>query len=427
MLPRHRQSEFGRAVHAAALLEAFMKLNLSCTLLAAILCAVLSVPLLAQTGSVRGTCRDAQGQPIVGAEVVWQNTDNGRTTKLKTNKKGEYFSLGIEPGTYTVTLNQNGKVLDNMKGIRVDLDEVTHDIDLKQIQQDNIQQTAKARGVSTEEVKKQQAAAAEAEKYNANIKAVNEKLLAATNLTKAQPPNYDQAISTLNEATQMAPDQDVVWYRLGATYLQSATAQTDKAEQTKRNTEAYNDLHKAIDLYKQRTGTAAPAGGAPQGSAPAQKPASPADNMKLATYYDNLGAAAAHIGKTDEAVNSYAQAAQLDPTRSGDYYFKEGAVLTNSGSDENARKAAAAAFDKAIAADPNKADAYYWKGSNLIGMATTDSSGKLVAPEGTAEAFQKYLELQPNGPHAEEAKQMLAAMNQTVESSYGKKGSTKKK
>lgn len=403
-----------------------MKLTLSYTLLAAILCAVLSVPLLAQTGSVRGTCRDAQGQPIVGAEVVWQNTDNGRTTKLKTNKKGEYFSLGIEPGTYTVTLNQNGKVLDSMKGIKVELDEVTHDIDLKQIQQDNIQQAAKQKGVSTEEVKKQQAAAAEAEKYNANIKAVNEKLLAATNLTHAQPPNYDQAIATLNEATQMAPDQDVVWYRLGATYLQSATAQTDKAEQTKRNTEAYNDLKKAIDIYKQHTGPAQPApGGAPP--APAQKPASAVDNQKLAAYYDNLGAAAAHIGKPDEAVNAYKQAADLDPAHAGDYYFKVGAVLTNSSTDQNSRKEAAAAFDKAIAADPNKADAYYWKGSNLMGMATADSSGKLVAPEGTAEAFQKYLELQPTGPHAEEAKQMLAALNQTVESSYGKKSTTKKK
>jgi len=256
---------------------------------------------------------------------------------------------------------------------------------------------------------------------------VNEKLLAASNLTHAQPPNYDQAIATLNEATQMAPDQDVVWYRLGATYLQSATTQTDKAEQTKRNTEAYNDMKKAIDIYKQRTGTAQPTqpGGAPP--APAQKSSSPVDNQKLAAYYDNLGAAAAHLGKTDEAVNSYKQAADLDPAHAGDYYFKEGAVLTNTSTDENSRKEAAAAFDKAIAADPNKADAYYWKGSNLMGMATADSSGKLVAPQGTAEAFQKYLELQPTGPHAEEAKQMLAALNQTVESSYGKKSGTKKK
>jgi tetratricopeptide (TPR) repeat protein len=409
-------------------LEAFMKRNLSHAVLAAILSAVFTIPALAQTATVKGTCRDAQGQPIVGAQVVWQNSDNGRSYKLKTNKKGEYFSLGIDPGTYTVTLTSpEGKVLDSQKNVKVGLDEITHDIDIKQIQQENIQQAAKEKGISTEEVKKQQAAAVEAEKYNANIKAVNEKLTAATNFMHAQPPNYDQAISTLAETTQMAPDQDVVWYRLGNAYLESTRAQTDKGEQTKRNTEAYNDLKKAIDLYQQRTGAAQPAqpGGAPQSSAP--KPASPADNLRLAAYYDNLGQAASRLGKTDEAVNSYKQAAELDPTHSGDYYFKVGAVLTNSGGDENARKAAAAAFDKAIAADPNKADAYYWKGSNLIGMATTDSSGKLVAPEGTAEAFQKYLELQPNGPHAEEAKQMLTAMNQTVESSYGKKSTTKKK
>jgi len=401
-----------------------MKRDLSYLVLAAILSAIFSVPALAQTATVKGVARDAQGQPIAGAQVVWQNTDNGRSYKLKTNKKGEYFSLGIDPGTYTVTLTgTDGKVLASDKNVKVGLDEVDHPFDLKQMQQENIQQTAKERGVSTEEVKKQQAAAAEAEKYNANIKSVNEKLTAATNLMHAQPPNYDQAISILTETTQMAPDQDVVWYRLGNADLESTRSLTDKEEQAKRNNDAYNSLKKAIDLYHQHAGTAQT--GQPAGAAP--KPPSPADNLKLAAYYDNLGQASARLGKTDEAVNSYKQAAELDPPHAGDYYFKEGAVLTNSGTDEASRKAAAAAFDKAIAADPNKADAYYWKGSNLIGMATTDSSGKLVAPEGTAEAFQKYLELQPTGPHAEEAKQMLAAMNQTVESSYGKKGTTKKK
>ena len=37
------------------------------------------------------------------------NTDNGRKYNLKTNKKGEYFSLGIEMGKYKVTLTQEGK------------------------------------------------------------------------------------------------------------------------------------------------------------------------------------------------------------------------------------------------------------------------------------------------------------------------------
>ncbi len=42
----------------------------------------------------------------------------------------------------------------------------------------------------------------------------------------------------------------------------------------------------------------------------------------------------------------------------------------------------------------------------MIGKATLQGD-KMVAPPGTAEAFQKYLELQPNGTYAEPSKQML--------------------
>ena len=45
-----------------------------------------------------------------------------------------------------------------------------------------------------------------------------------------------------------------------------------------------------------------------------------------------------------------------------------------------------------VSADPNKADAYYWKGVNMFAKATVDKNGKLVAPEGTAENLNKYLE-----------------------------------
>jgi hypothetical protein len=78
------------------------------------------------------------------------------------------------------------------------------------------------------------------------------------------------------------------------------------------------------------------------------------------------------------------------------------------------------AFDKVIAADPNKADAYYWKGVNMIGKATLKGD-KMVAPEGTAEAFQKYLELQPTGTFADPAKQMLTSIGASVETQFGNK------
>ena len=78
-----------------------------------------------------------------------------------------------------------------------------------------------------------------------------------------------------------------------------------------------------------------------------------------------------------------------------------------------------------IAADPTRADAYYWKGVNLIGKATLQGD-KMVAPPGTAEAFQKYLELQPSGTYADAAKQMLTSIGSSIETTYGKKKAAKK-
>jgi hypothetical protein len=49
-------------------------------------------------------------------------------------------------------------------------------------------------------------------------------------------------------------------------------------------------------------------------------------------------------------------------------------------------------------------------------------------PEGTAEAFNKYLELEPEGKFAEQSKAMLQALGETVQTSYGKpKAAAKKK
>jgi len=419
-----------------------MKRNIFYVLMISILSMVFALPALSQTATVKGTCKDDKGNPIADAQVTWHNNDTGRTFNLKTNKKGEYFSLGVDVGTYTVTLTKDGKQLDQQKDYKVTTDELTLDFDEKQAQDQRIQATAKEKGITPEQIKKMQEEQAKVENYNKNIVAVNEKLKAATAAEQATPPNYDAAIASLNEATQMVPNEDLVWFRLGGAYLDSAKAQTDPAEKTKRYAEAYNDLQKAIDLRTSKAPETSAAGAAAangqlakgaQGSAPPAQGGKPVvqsalENQRTAAYYDNFAAAAARVGKSDEAVTAYQHAAELDPARGGQYYFNLGAVLTNSNSTNDAkiRKQAIEAFDKAIAADPNRADAYFWKAQNLVGMATTDPSGKIIAPDGTTEAYQKYLELQPSGPHAEETKQMLAALNATVETTYGKK-STKKK
>src|SRR5215469_16697058 len=64
-----------------------------------------SVPVFAQaSGTVKGVCKDVEGKPIAGAIVEYDNLDNGQKYNLKTNNKGEYFSLGVAAGKYKVTL-----------------------------------------------------------------------------------------------------------------------------------------------------------------------------------------------------------------------------------------------------------------------------------------------------------------------------------
>jgi tetratricopeptide (TPR) repeat protein len=399
-------------------LEASMKQHFLYVFAISILFALFSLPAHSQTGTVHGIVKDAQGNVITGAEVTWHNDANGRTYKLKTDKKGQYFSLGIDPGIYTVTVAKDGKQLDQVNKFKVGADEVDLPFDLKQSQEQAVQQTAKEKGITPEQVKQMQEQAAKTEAYNKNIAVVNDKLKAATADEQANPPNYDGAIATLTEASQMIPDEDLVWFRLGAAYLDSARTQTDAAEKTKRYAEAYNDLQKAIDLYKSKNAPANGQGGGQPAPQQGGKPANQAvETQKLAAYYDNFGAAASKVGKNDDAANAYQEAANVDPAHAGHYYTNLGIARMNSGDS----KGAAEAFDKAITADPNSAVAYYFKGQSLFGGVTTDSSGKMIAPPGTEEALNKYLELQPNGPYSQLAKDMLAALGTKVETTYGAK------
>jgi len=121
------------------------------------------------------------------------------------------------------------------------------------------------------------------------------------------------------------------------------------------------------------------------------------------------------------------KAAQLDPQQAGKYYFNLGAVFVNTGQNDPATEA----FKKAIELDPMYSEAYYQLGLTLFAKATTSADGKIIPPAGTADAFQKYLELAPTGPNVDSAKAMLEAIGSKVETSFQKPGqktpATKKK
>jgi tetratricopeptide (TPR) repeat protein len=373
-----------------------------------VLAAALCAPsVFAQaSGTVKGVCKDAQGNPIPDAIVIFANQDNGQKYQLKTNKKGEYFSLGVSPGKYVVTLYKDAddlkanKEMDHVKGFPVSLDENSLDFDEKKV----LENQAKGVGLTPEQLKQQQEQQAKQSKEVNVVKSLNEKLLAAK--TASDAGDFDTAVSVLTEANQLDPSRDLIWFKLGDAYRMSATKQTDLAEKQKRSGEAADAYQKAIDLKQE---------GIKSG-----KDKDPDATKHLSAYYNNLADAYNKAGKIDDSVKTYEIAAQTDPSSAAQSYFNIGAVLTNAGRADDA----IAAFDKCIAADPNRADAYYQKGVNLIGKATLQGD-KTVAPPGTAEAFNKYLALAPTGPYADVAKQMLATIGATVEVNYGTKKKTK--
>jgi tetratricopeptide (TPR) repeat protein len=339
--------------------------------------AMSAVSLWAQiTGIVTGTATDQNGKAIVGATVEMVNIRTGTKYQLKTNSKGQYYSVGIALGTYTVTLVQNGAVLEERGNAVIEASgERIVDFDL-----------AKDAGTNAE----QQQKAAAAQKSSEKIKGLNASLKQAKDLEGAG--NYDQAITLLQQATQVDPSQDLVWGYLGDAQRGAAAHATDPAARTKGYQDAIESYQKALAI----------------------KPTS-------GPYMAQLADAYAHTGQTDKAVEQYAAAAQADPQNAGTYYYNEGVVFTNTGKSDEA----VAALDKALQADPNRADAYYLKGQALIAKATT-KDGKVTAPAGTAECFNKYLAMQPTGKYADVAKQMLAMLGASVETSYGKSKPSKK-
>lgn len=115
------------------------------------------------------------------------------------------------------------------------------------------------------------------------------------------------------------------------------------------------------------------------------------------------------LKKNAEAKAAYQRAASLDP-HPAVAWFNLCAVLYNMGE----MTEVVPACDKAIAADPKKADAYFIKGSVLYADATLGPGNKIVVSDAALKALRKYLALAPNGGHAADVKEMLEMAGQTV-------------
>jgi tetratricopeptide (TPR) repeat protein len=333
---------------------------------------ILTAGALAQETTVKGTCKDEAGKPLAGASVEIANLENGLKITAKADNRGQYSSRIAGSGDYKITLSgADGKPLFFYNKVPVQSGgEIVVDFDLAKLKAE----AAKEPG--NKEVEK-------AKKENEKIKGLNALLQQAAQQKKEN--NYDAAVATLEQAVAQDQTHDLVYASLGDAYLGA-----------KKYPEAETAYNKALAL-------AAPT------------------NKALGNYHSGLALALAREGKTGLGMAECDKAVQLDPSAAGQCYFNQGAILTNQGKADDAN----AAFDKAITADPTRAEAYYQKGINLLGKATLGKDGKMIPAPGTAEALNKYLELEPEGKNAQAAKDLLASIGASVQTSYGTKKSKK--
>jgi tetratricopeptide (TPR) repeat protein len=362
----------------------------------------------AQVAAIEGDVHGQDGQAIKDAKILIERKDMKGTYKgAKTDKKGHYIYNGLPLGTYKVSVEIDGKTADFLDNVRTRLgDPTVVNFDLKKTAEQQ-QQMAKAveTGTLTKEQersisKEQKEALEKRAKENAAALAKNKALNDAFNVGREAmlAKNWDAAVDSLSKAVEMDANQNVIWGNLADAYVGQASTKTGAEKQAALD-KSFEAFNKAIQL----------------------KPDDPA-------YHNNYALALAQGKKFPEAEAELNKAAQLDPTDAAKYYYNLGALLVNTGQLEPAGEA----FKKALDANPNYADAQYQYGIYLMSKATTTADGKIVPPPGTKEAFEKYLELAPNGPNADAAKGMLTTMGATLQTTYSnpnapKKAATKKK
>jgi len=338
---------------------------------------------LAQTGSIEGDVRDANGAPVVGALVKLDRKDIKQHFEVKTDKKGHYFHAGLPIALYKVSFTQGDKELFFFDNIKVPLgDTFKLDLNLKQEMEKAQTQPRQA----TKEELEAKAKIEEANKKQDTMKAHFER-----GREFYASKQFDQALEEFQRAAELDPSQHVIFANLAESY-----------KNLKKYDEAITNYNKALELLSQNP---------------------KADPQTIASYHMNMGIIYGTAGKTEEASTEMKKCAELNPTNASQAYYNLGAILVNSGKSADAVEA----FKKSVEANPKNADAQYQLGISLTGLATVTPDGKTIPAPGTVEAFQKYLEIAPDGRFAAQAKGMIEALSTTVETKFKAEKAEKEK
>lgn len=371
----------------------------------------------APTGKIHGKVINPVGAPQPGGTISLDKGGQDKYT-FPVDQEGEYH--GEAPaGTYMLVYRN----VDTPKTQRVDQIDNVKIVAGQDLEQNDdmsrpeyIKTLPEATQKQLEEMKKHNSEALKAnqviKQLNADIKATGElihdadgataeaqkelgagatKEALADKVNEIRTQKFTQVEDMMKKDTALKPDASILWARLGQ--AQNGLKQYD---------DAIASFQKALDIEKT-----------------SKKPMVDVQGLAEA----GIGEAYARTGKVQEANDAYDAAAKLNPSQAGFYYKNEAIIYFQTGNGD----AEVAAADKAIAAapdDPKSAIVYYLKGQGLVQKATFDTkTQKIVLPPGCEEAYEKYLQLDPNGIYANDVKGILQQAGQKVQTTYkaGKK------
>ncbi len=75
------------------------------------------------TGTVSGAATDSSGAVVLGTVVAATNEETGFKRETTVGSAGEYSLVGLQPGTYTVTAEQQGFKKFSMRGMKLEVDQ----------------------------------------------------------------------------------------------------------------------------------------------------------------------------------------------------------------------------------------------------------------------------------------------------------------
>jgi len=352
----------------------------------------------AQDSSITGTLSDLDGKPWANYTVTVEG-EQGTKSDTKTDASGKYTFSGLKAGTYKLYV-----VLPYQKDpyaaaqVKVSSGQtVPADLNMLEMVAKKNPEYVAAVKKQNEENKKMSGMKAHFDAGVGKLDQVKEK---KAELAKAPADQRDalkqqasdlagQAVTELEASKAAAPEKDsnlpLILSRLGDAY------------------EAAGRADDAIATYK---------------SAIELKPA--------ANLYLNLGGIQGRAGKGEDAIASFQKAAELDPPNAAQAWRNAGIILSNAGK----YKEAVEPLKKSTELDPKNAIGWYLLGGALVANIKYKKVGDKDVPdipEGTVEAYQRAIDLDPNGPYGKESKQALDALQQIAPGIATKVNEKKKK